>query len=152
MIRLHKSTRYALYATMEMASAATDEPVTALQVAERHGIPVSVVAKVFQQLVRVEIAVGARGAGGGYRLARKPTEVTLLDVVEAIEPGRAPGECLLADGESEDPCVRHLECRLRELFDEVDGFARSTFASITLETLVGHPRPGMGLKVAEVRS
>ncbi len=138
-MKLNKSTRYALYAAMEMADAGQDQ-VTAAQVAEHYGIPATVMAKVFQQLVRTGIAVGTRGTGGGYQLAKRPSEITMLEVIEAFEPPRSPGECLLAGG-SEIPCATPEECRLRLIFDEVDELVRCTFASITLETLVNQRTP-----------
>lgn len=144
MIR-NKSTRYALYAAMEMAAVAEESQITASEVAERYHIPATVMAKVLQQLVRAGIAVGTRGLGGGYQLARKPSELTMLDVIEAFEPPRSPGECLLADG-SDLPCPNPSACRLRTVFDEVDEIVRCTFASITLETLVGSPKP-LGLEL-----
>lgn len=133
-MQLNKSTRYALYAALEMARS---QQVTAVEVAERYSIPATVVAKVFQQLVRSEIAVGTRGSGGGYRLSRPPSRLTVLDVVEAFEPARSTGE-------------GWQEKSLEHLFEEVDEQVRCTFASITLETLVGRPRPGV--KTGEVSS
>jgi Rrf2 family protein len=147
MMRLNKTTRYALYAAMEMAATAEDDHVTAAGVADRYGIPAAVQAKVFQQLVRAGIAVGLRGSGGGYRLARPASRITVLEVIEALEAPRAHGDCLLHDGTSaatSDGCPRRLACRLGELFDEVDEMARCTFASISLETLIRRPQPGMG--------
>ncbi len=138
-MKLNKSTRYALYAAMEMADAGDDQ-VTAAQVAERYGIPATVMAKVFQQLVRRGIAVGTRGTGGGYQLVKPPAEVTMLDVIQLFEPPRTPGECLLAEG-SGISCATPEECRLRRVFDEVDELVRCTFASITLDTLVNHRTP-----------
>jgi Rrf2 family protein len=146
MLELNKSTRYALFAAMELAQAGPRGQVTAAQVAERYGIPAAVLAKVFQRLVRGRIAIGIRGAGGGYRLARRPSKVTLLDVIESFEPPRERRPCPL-DGPFDEPCRDHGPCRLRSLFGEVEEVARSTFASITLETLVGRPRPGMGLQI-----
>ncbi len=143
MMRLNKSTRYALYAAMELARAGVDGQVTAAEVAGRYRIPAAVQAKVLQQLVRAGIAVGSRGSGGGYRIARGPSELTVLDVIEAMEPRHGPGDCLLHDRDDEE-CSQRAECRLGSLFDEVDEMARCTFASITLETLVRRRRPGMG--------
>jgi len=140
MMRLSKATRYALYAAMELAGADGEGQVTAGEVAGRYGIPATVQAKVFQQLVRSGLAVGIRGSGGGYRLAGRPSRVTVLDVIEAMEPRRDPGGCLLHDADPAQ-CPRQPDCRLRDLFDEVDELARCTFASITLETLVRRPRP-----------
>jgi Rrf2 family protein len=133
-VTLSKFSRYALYAALEMAIAA-DQPVTVAQVAEPHGIPATALAKVFQQLVRAGIAVGTRGVGGGYRLARPRTDITVLDVVSVFDPLRSPGRDLLqtqADGLTARPHARVL----RHLFDEVDEGVRATLASVTLDTLV----------------
>jgi Rrf2 family protein len=133
-MRLSKSTRYALYAAMEMAQAG-EQPVSVRQVALRYRIPAAALAKVFQQLVRSGIALGARGIGGGYRLARPASRLTVLDLIVIYEPPRAAGQCLLAE-RTEEPCRDFPDCRLRRLFDEVDEVSRSTLQSVTLETLV----------------
>ncbi len=132
----NKSTRYALYAALEMASADPGAQVTAASVARRYRIPEGPLAKVFQRLVRSGIAVGTRGLRGGYRLARKPSRVTVLDVLDQFQPRRRAGECLVA-GRPGDDCDASFACRLRVLFDEVDEIVRCTFASVTLETLAG---------------
>lgn len=133
-MNLNKSTRYALYAAMEMAQTGSDRVITVGDVAARYRIPEGALAKVFQQLVRAGIAYGTRGIGGGYRLARPASDLTVLEIINVFEPSRAPGQCLLADRASE--CGQSPACRIRRLFDEVDGAARHTFASITLATLV----------------
>ena len=117
-MRYSKSTLYALCAAMDMARA-DDGPVTVADVAGRYDIPPGALAKVFRDLVRAGIAVGVRGVGGGYRLARPPDELTVLDVISLFD--NPP------DGVPDGP--------LRRLFDEVDETARCTFASVTLETL-----------------
>ena len=133
-MQLNKSTRYALYAAMEMARAG-DRPVSVRQVARQYRIPAGALAKVFQQMVRSGVAAGTRGIGGGYRLARPASRLTVLDIMQTCEPVRASGQCLLA-GPAESPCRDFPACRLRRLFDEVDEVSRSTLESVTLETLV----------------
>jgi Rrf2 family protein len=128
---LSKFSRYALYAALEMARAG-DEPVTVAQVAGPHRIPATALAKVFQQLVRAGLAVGTRGIGGGYRLARPRGEVTVLDIVSIFEPLRDPGADLLHGRVNGNP----RDDALNRLFDEVDENIRATLASVTLETLV----------------
>ncbi len=134
-MNLNKSTRYGLYAAMELAKAWPEGPVTVARVAARYRVPESALAKVLQQLVRARLATGTRGAGGGYRLARSPARTTVLDVLSALEPVREPRQCLLTDRPLE--CDEYASCNLRRLFDEVEEVARATFASTTLETLVG---------------
>jgi Rrf2 family cysteine metabolism transcriptional repressor len=136
-MNLRKGTRYALYAAMEMARSVDGTPITSTLVAERYGISSAVLAKIFQQLVRAGLAAGTRGVRGGYTLTRPPTSVTVLDVIEAFEAPRALDRCLLAD-QDETACAHSDACRIRRLFDEVDEMARSTYASVTLDTLVGN--------------
>ena len=119
---LKKSTYYALYAALEMARTGKGVQVTVSRVAQRYAIPEAVLAKVFQQLVRKGIAVGTRGTRGGYCLARRSSEVTVLDVIQAFEPV---------------PEAAQQQGPLRKLFDEVDEQVRCTYASVTLETLAG---------------
>ena len=131
---LSKFSRYALYAAVEMARAG-DGLVTVTQVAESHGIPPGALAKVFQLLVRAGIALGTRGIGGGYRLARSRTGITVLDVVSVFDPLRTPGDDLLHDRANASAATPNTAA-LQRLFDEVDEGIRATLASVTLDTLV----------------
>jgi Rrf2 family nitric oxide-sensitive transcriptional repressor len=129
-VTLTKASRYALYAVLEM-SVAGDEPVTVSGMARRHGMSQTALAKVLQQLMRAGLAVGARGVGGGYRLARPASALTVLDVISVFERSRAPGQALLGGRSGAGP----VDAALRRLFDEVDELVRGTFASVTVETL-----------------
>jgi Rrf2 family protein len=97
-----------------------------------------VVAKVLQQLTRSGVATGVRGVGGGYRLARKPEDVTVQDIIDIFEPVPSPDTCMLR-GISGEQCPGETlpSCRLMGLFEEVGETVRSTFASVSLATLVG---------------
>jgi Rrf2 family protein len=129
-----KSTRYALYAAAEMALAG-EAPTTVAAVAERYGIPEGALAKVFQQLVRAGLAAGTRGIGGGYRLARPPKKITVLDVMNVFERPRESGACPLHDRPGQR-CPKMSACGVHWLFNEVDELVRSTYESVTLHTLV----------------
>lgn len=151
-----KSTRYALYAAAEMALAG-EGLVTVSGVAARYGIPEGALAKVFQQLVRAGLAVGTRGIGGGYRLARPASRMTVLDVLSVFERPRTPGACLLHD-QPDQPCPQSSVCNLHWLFEEVDELVRCTYESVTLETLVrratrrtGHPPAAVPVSFKERR-
>lgn len=131
-MKIARSARYALCAALDMTLAG-EETVSAARVAERHGIPEAVLAKVFQQLVRAGLAQGTRGVGGGYRLTRPASELTVLDVIRVFEPREGstrPDDCRA--GKEED--------RLRALFRETDELVRSTLESVTLATVARGPR------------
>ena len=131
---LSKSTCYALYAMAEMTTA-RGTPVTVTGVATRYRIPEGALAKVFQQLVRARLAIGTRGIGGGYRLARSASRITVLEVLQVFEPLPRRGPCLLHDRPG-DSCPPRSACRLHWLFTEVDELVRSTYESVTLDTLM----------------
>ncbi len=135
---ISKSARYALHACLEMALA-QDEPVTAARVARRYAIPEAALAKVLQQLVRAGIALGTRGAAGGYRLAKRAAAVSLLDVIAAFEPPHAAGRCL--GPPTPDGACALPDCGLRALFDEADELLRCTYASVSLATLARRTTP-----------
>jgi Rrf2 family cysteine metabolism transcriptional repressor len=133
-VSINKSTRYALYAAAEMALAG-DAPTTVSAVAERYGIPEGALAKAFQQLVRAGLAAGTRGIGGGYRLTRPASRITVLDVIRVFERRREIKGCLLHDRPSQ-ACRMTSACGVQWLFTEVDDLVRSTYESVTLQTLV----------------
>lgn len=114
--------------------ARSKAPIAASQVAKQYEIPEGALAKVLQSLVRFGLARGMRGVGGGYVLAKDASKITVLDVISIFDPPRPVGACLLSDL-PDGQCHPGPECRLRGLFDEVDEVARSTFASVTIETL-----------------
>lgn len=134
-MNLNKSTRYALHAATEIALSG-DRPVTAAQIAARYEIPENVVAKVLQQLVRVGLLRGARGVGGGYRLARAAGEITVQEIIEIFEPAPPTDTCMLRELHGANcPDSSGPSCRLMALFEEVDETVRATFASVSLATL-----------------
>lgn len=68
-----------------MVLTTTTEPVPAARLAELHGVSATYLAKHLQALSRAELVRSAQGKAGGYLLTRSPEEITVLDVVEAIE-------------------------------------------------------------------
>lgn len=72
-------------------------------------LPQHFVGKIFQTLVRAEILVSAKGRGGGFALKRAPTEITLRQIVEAIDGQHRITRCILGFSECNDdqPCAQH---------------------------------------------
>lgn len=77
---------YACRAVIELASCETpDEPLTAVQIAESRHIPEKYLVHIMLQLKRAGLVRSIRGAQGGYHLGRPAAEISLLDIVEAID-------------------------------------------------------------------
>ncbi|HVP30402.1 MAG TPA: Rrf2 family transcriptional regulator [Myxococcota bacterium] len=94
-MRLSLQVRYAICGVFDLAYNADDGPVQIRVIGERQAIPPRYLEQIFQRLRRAKLVRSKRGPGGGYSLARAPSEISLRDVVEAVEgplrggPGRA---------------------------------------------------------------
>ncbi|MFB4278588.1 MULTISPECIES: RrF2 family transcriptional regulator [unclassified Nonomuraea] len=88
-MRTGKGVEWAVHTLLNLAWSGDGEPVATAQLAAGHNLSVSYLNKLLQQLVRAGLLESVPGARGGFRLARPPATVSLLDVVLAIE-GDAP--------------------------------------------------------------
>jgi len=84
-MRLSQGVEWAVHMLLVLAWLDSDEPVSAARLAAAHDLPPAYLNKQLQALVRGGILVSEPGAGGGFRLARDPGKITLMDVVSAIE-------------------------------------------------------------------
>jgi Rrf2 family transcriptional regulator, cysteine metabolism repressor len=83
-ISVTSKSRYAVVAMAELARSG-ERPVPIGQIAERREMPVQFLEQLFSTLRRDGLLVSQRGVGGGYRLARPPEEITVLEVVQALD-------------------------------------------------------------------
>ncbi|HOF88108.1 MAG TPA: Rrf2 family transcriptional regulator, partial [Armatimonadota bacterium] len=81
-----RETDYAIRAMLYLAHHAGDGAISAATVAEAMDIPYRFLRRILSRLVGTNLLVSTRGKQGGLRLARDPEEVSLLDVVEAMDP------------------------------------------------------------------
>ena len=96
MISVTAKSRYAVVGMAELARN-SGTPVPIATVAERRGIPVQFLEQLFSTLRRAGLLVSQRGVKGGYRLAREPAQITVLEVVQALD-GKVGAEADEAGG------------------------------------------------------
>jgi Rrf2 family protein len=84
-MRISAKADYAVRATVELAAADGDKPVKAERIATAQGIPLNFLENILGELRHAGIVRSHRGADGGFRLARPATEVTVADVIRAVE-------------------------------------------------------------------
>ncbi len=94
-MRLSLQSQYAICGMFDLAYHGEDGPVQVRVIGERQRIPGRYLEQIFQRLRKAELVRGKRGPGGGYVLARPAADVTLRDIVEAVE---GPLEDSLAPG------------------------------------------------------
>jgi Rrf2 family cysteine metabolism transcriptional repressor len=85
MISITSKSPYAVRALAELGSAGGQDPVPIAELARRRDIPVQFLEQVFAVLRRAGLLTSQRGVRGGYRLARDPSEITVLEVVELLD-------------------------------------------------------------------
>ncbi len=84
-MRMTEGVEWALHSCLNLAWAGPDRPVTAARLAAYHELPAPYLNKQLQALVRAGIVASASGPRGGFRLVRPLAQITLMDVVAAIE-------------------------------------------------------------------
>ncbi len=104
-----KTTQNAIAALSRLAELyASGAVASSKQIAESRNLPIPLVGKILTELSRGGLIIGAPGPGGGYRLAKPPAEVSLMDVVALFER-EAEGMCPYGPGwcGNNDPCPLH---------------------------------------------
>lgn len=125
MLRVTKLTDYA---TVVLTVLALDPTLvlSAPELAERAGLETPTVSKLLKPLAQAGLVEGFRGANGGYRLARAPGDISLVEIVEAMEGPLAMTECSIHEGSNcgiEDSC--HIRANWRYINDVVADALRS---------------------------
>ncbi len=119
-MRLSLQLHYAICGIFDLAYNGQGEPVQVRVIGERQGIPARYLEQIFQRLRRAELIVGKRGPGGGYALARDPSEITLCEVVEAVEgPFGEPDGWTRGDREADENRPNFLWAELAHGFAHV---------------------------------
>jgi Rrf2 family protein len=84
-MRFSRRVQYALCGIFDLAYNGAGEPVRVQLIGERQGIPHRFLEQIFQRLRKADLVTGKRGPGGGYVLTRSPEQISLREVVEAVE-------------------------------------------------------------------
>lgn len=132
MFKISQKTEYALRATIELALRAGDEPIPARQIADAQAIPLRFLEQQLSALGRAGLVESFRGAGGGARLARDARDITVADVVDAMEGPFFPMYCL---DPADHTCSQDARCGLQELWGDVQAAVRGVFEKVTIADL-----------------
>ncbi len=117
MAHITSSVEYGLHCLLWLADPGCGQP-SSRDLAELQGISPSFLAKIFPKLEKAGIVVAAEGVRGGYRLARAPAEITVLEVVDAIEGNKPLFDC------------REIRGRCAVFSDDAPGWATAGVCSI----------------------
>jgi Rrf2 family protein len=93
-VRMSERVEWGLHCCITLAWLGNDEPVSTARFAAEFDLPTAYLNKCLQALVRADILTSTAGARGGFRLAKAPNRITLLDVVTAIEGPAEAFRCM----------------------------------------------------------
>lgn len=144
-MQITRAGEYGVLGLIHLARRAPGEMAMIEEVSQTEKIPKSFLAKIFQHLARAGLVRSVRGAGGGFVLAKQPSEITVLQIIEAIEGKIVFQRCLQPDV----PQCEHIGgCALCGLFEQAqdgmkDVLMRTTLADLLKRTqnqAAAHPK------------
>src|SRR4051812_753780 len=110
MLRFSKKADYALMAMKHLALRGDRGSSSAREIAALYNIPIELMAKVLQRLVRRGLLASHQGTRGGYQLARIPTQISVADVIQAIDGPVTVTACSTQEG----TCEQYSKCNVRD--------------------------------------
>jgi Rrf2 family protein len=135
MLRLSKKADYALIAMKHLALHGDRGSSSAREIAEQYDIPVELMAKVLQRLVRRGLLASHQGTRGGYDLARQPGLISVADVIHAIDGPVTVTAC----STEESQCEQYSKCNVRDPLWRVRERILAALAACTIAELAADP-------------
>src|SRR5262245_1406497 len=139
MLRLSKKADYALMAMKHLAvrgDQGTQASSSAREIAGLYDIPIELLAKVLQRLVRRGLLASHQGTRGGYQLARNPSQISVADVIQAIDGPVSVTACSSSDDGS---CEQYAKCNVRDPLWRVRERILAALGECTIAELAGEP-------------
>jgi Rrf2 family protein len=130
-MRLTRAGEYGVRCALYLAMQPDDVEISRRQVSQAMEVPLHFLGKIAQQLSHAGIIQITKGAKGGYRLAKPAKEISLLDIVEAVEGPLCLNLCLL----HRDTCDRTGFCPVHEVWQEAQAGFQKTLGKADLATL-----------------
>ena len=130
---LNQATEYAMRMLLYLTKQNSMRPTDAASISEEELIPKRFLFKIVRELVRVGIVKSIRGKSGGFKLARNPEEITLYEIIEAVEGPIPLNKCLLDPNKCNKNVTAH--CTLRRELEKMRNEQIHKFQSINLKML-----------------
>jgi Rrf2 family cysteine metabolism transcriptional repressor len=136
---------YGVRVMVELARREGEDPVPLAEIAEHDGLPLAYLEHLVARLRKAGLVDSRRGSRGGYLLARAPEEITMAEVVEALEGSIAPIECISEAADGSVVCSRESDpshtCPTKLLWTRVRFAIVRTLQDTTLYDLIAEREP-----------
>ena len=131
-MKLSTRGRYGIHTMYDLALNAESGPQSIKAIAERGGMPEAYLEQLIAGLKRAGLVTSTRGAQGGYMLARRPEEITVGEVLRALEGGLSLVDCL----DEEDACGKSCACPSRIVWMKLRDGLNAIVDGITLQDMI----------------
>ena len=135
---------YGVRLMVELGRQTPDQPTSLKAIADAEGLPLAYLEQVVARLRKADLVMSARGAHGGYWLSRDPAEITMYDVVSALEGQIAPMDCFVHDPTDRVVCSHPMDagrhCATKLLWTRVQGGIVRSLQTTSLAELVEFSR------------
>jgi Rrf2 family protein len=139
-MQISRAGEYGVLGLMNLARRPAGQMAMIEEVSRMEKIPGSFLAKIFQHLVKAGLVRSNRGAHGGFALARRPSQITVLEIIEAIE-----GKIIFQRCKLDKPGCEHVGgCAICGLFEQAqdgvkDALARTSLRALVTREKAAHP-------------
>jgi Rrf2 family protein len=148
MLRLSKKADYALIAMKHLAVRPDAASASAREIAEEYNIPIELMAKVLQRLVRRGLLVSHQGTRGGYRISRASSLISVADIIQAID---GPLTVTACSTEAEN-CGQYAKCNVRDPLWRIKDRILDALATCSLQEIASEaPIPAQPAPLAFTR-
>jgi Rrf2 family transcriptional regulator, iron-sulfur cluster assembly transcription factor len=138
-MRLSTKSRYGLRALFDMAYHAGTLPAQIKDISRRQEISPRYLEQIFQDLKKAGLLKSRRGPQGGYFLARKPEEITVMDIINATEGEMALVECT-RHGKNHKQCERFNKCITQQVWTDATSKLNEYLTTVTIKGLCDRGR------------
>ncbi len=141
-MKLSTRSRYGLRLLIELAVSGSDDAVFLGDIARNQDISEKYLSKLVIPLRSAKIITSRRGANGGYLLARSPQEITMREIVEALEGDLNPVDCVKSD----EACDKAALCASRDVWVALNAQISGFLEGITLASVVDNYKQKLNKK------
>jgi Rrf2 family iron-sulfur cluster assembly transcriptional regulator len=146
-MRLTTKGRFAVTAMVDLAMRASRGPVTLAAISERQHISLSYLEQLFGKLRRAKLVTSVRGPGGGYCLARPTPEITMAEIITAVDEPIDATQCA-----GKENCIDDRRCVTHDLWATLNEKVYDYLASVSLADIVAHQQGKTVQVIKHVRS
>ncbi len=135
-MKLSTKCRYGTRAIMEIAKHYKKDPIKRKEIVKNQNISDSYLENILITLKNSGIIITIRGANGGYLLRRSPSEINLLEIVNALEGSLAPVECL----DNAEVCEKTAGCATRVVWGKLRDAKEDVLRNCTVQDLISQEK------------